>query len=897
MENVKTGRFPYRNTPNPPIQTHGLTEKQVTQSRKIHGENRLSQKKRKGFFQSFLASFGDPMIKILMIALAINIIFLFRESNWFETIGIAVAVLLATLVSTISEYGSESAFERLQTEAMKINCRVRRGGRVEEIPVFSVVVGDVVLLQPGDKIPADGIMLEGRLDVDQSSLNGESKEAEKYPSNAGPQSAGFMTPGAVFSGSTVCSGEGCMRVTAVGDSTALGKIGAEIQEEKRDSPLRTRLSVLAASIGRIGYAAAALTAAAYLFNALFLVNNFDMTAVREILSSPVNILTLLIRAATLAVTVIVMAVPEGLPMMITVVLSANMKRMLSDNVLVRKLVGIETAGSMNILFTDKTGTITKGRLQVTGVISGSGRQHTADALPAAAPKLAGILAEAAYFNCSSAMSGGRAVGGNATDRAVMEFANSGLAARARITRGEILPFSGETKFMATNIKGASFPAGAFIKGAPEIILSACTSHYDEAGVEKAGVPRAKLEKEIAAAGAKAIRTIAIAVSEKPVKKGERLQNLTLVALLGIRDEIRKEAIEGIRTVKNAGIQTVMITGDSPVTAAAIARECGLIDSPRDIVLTSLELAAISDAQLAKMLPDIRVIARALPADKSRLVSIAQSLGLVTGMTGDGVNDAPALRRSDVGFAMGSGTEVAKEAGDIVILDDNFNSIAKAVCYGRTIFKSIRKFIIYQMSICMCAVGITVIGPMIGVDFPITVIQMLWINIVMDTLAGLAFSGEKARAKYMTEPPKSLDEPIINGYMKGQIASNSVFLTALGLFFLKSDLIGAVFEGKSQLYMMTAFFALFMFAAIFTSFCARTQESNLFDYLAANKPFLWIMGIVTLIQICIIYFGGTLFRTTPLELRHLALVVLMAFSIIPFDAIKKLLSKKRRHDAT
>ncbi|MCL2698853.1 MAG: calcium-translocating P-type ATPase, PMCA-type [Defluviitaleaceae bacterium] len=861
----------------------GLTDEEAERSRQDFGENSLSRRRRKGLLKSFAESFGDPMVKILMIALAVNIIFLFRHSNWFESIGIAVAILLATLVSTLSEYGSESAFQRLQEEASRIKCRVRRGGALKEIPVDQVVVGDIVRLQAGDRIPADGIIVEGRLEVDQSALNGESKEAVKQPFSEGAE--GFLDPERLFAGTVCCAGEGLALVKAVGDNTAYGRIGSEIQEETRESPLRVRLGNLAGSIGKFGYIAAAVTAFAYFFNVIALDNRFDPTLMMFTLSQPGVMFGHVMKAATLAVTVIVMAVPEGLPMMITVVLSANMRRMLKDNVLVRKLTGIETAGSLNILFTDKTGTLTRGKLEVTQFVSGAGKIYPkTEPIP---EKLRVLLRDAVSYNCAASMENAVAIGGNATDRAAIEFVSRFGHARPGVERRETVPFTSDNKYMQTTVAGAW--DARLIKGAPEKILPLCDGYYDDSGEVKGSMNPALIGAITRRMAEDAVRIIAVAVAEASDTVDWKYK---LVGLLGIRDGLRREAVDGVKMVRGAGIQTVMITGDSRPTALAVAREAGIVTSGRDLVLTSGELNSLSDDELARCLPNLRVVARALPSDKSRLVRVAQQLGLVTGMTGDGVNDAPALKQADIGFAMGSGAEIAKEAGDIVILDDNFNSIAKAVCYGRAIFKSIRKFLIYQMSICMCAVAVTVVGPLIGVDFPITVIQMLWVNIVMDTLAGLAFSGELARRQYMKEPPKHRDEPIINSYMMGQIATNSIYTALLCLFFLKSPLTQGIFGSRGNLYMMTAFFALFMFCAIFTSFCARTHRVNLFDYISANKPFLWIMGIISVVQIFIIYRGGTVFRTAGLEPAHLLIVVMLAFTIIPVDMLRKYLLRKR-----
>jgi len=866
----------------------GLSEEEVIASRNQFGVNQLTSKKRAGFWSSFAHSFGDPMIKILLAALAINIIFLAQNSNWFESVGIALAILLATLVSTISEYGSESAFEKLQEEASKTRCRVQRVNGLQELPVEEVVVGDLVLLQPGERIPADGYMVKGQLEVDQSALNGESKEAKKYPEGRRIEKTpkqDFLSPHLLFSGTIVCSGEGMMCVNSVGDQTYYGKIGAEIQEETRESPLRHRLSGLAAGIGKFGYIAAIFSALAFLFNNLFIDNGFNLEVVKSAVTSWETMFPLLIQACTLGVTVVVMAVPEGLPMMITVVLSANMKRMIKDHVLVRKLIGIETAGSMNILFTDKTGTLTQGKLSVSEFANGSGRIWDRKELMHSPLPLHGILKDCLRYNSSAALEDEKAIGGNATDRATLEFAkglNGGYAGLQSITT---LPFTSENKLMMSQVRGEW--NATFIKGAPEKILPHCTSYYEESGRTLSFTSRFKIERLLKAYTQKSMRVIVVAVSDSAMCTPYSLKNLTLVGILAIRDDLRLKTRSGVQQVQQAGIQTVMITGDSKDTATAIAREVGLLRSDRDLIVTHDEMANMDDQALMAMLPKIRVVARASPSDKSRLVRVAQAMNLVVGMTGDGVNDAPALKQADIGFSMGSGTEVAKEAGDIVILDNRFDSIAKAVCYGRTIFNSIRKFIIYQMSICLCAVGVTVIGPLINVDFPITVIQMLWINIVMDTLAGLAFSGERARLEYMKEAPKRRDEPIINGYMKSQIAVSSLYSIVICLWFLKSRFFHQMVGGYGEVYGLTLFFELFMFCAIFNSFNARTSKMNLFSHLSSNTSFLWLMGAIALVQILIPFLGGPVFRTVPIRMQDMMAILLLAFSVIPVDLMRKL----------
>ena len=873
----------------------GLTIDEISKSKDRYGDNHLGKRKRNTFLKQFIQSFNDPIIKILLIVLAVNVLFLIRNFDWYETAGIAVAIFLATFISTLSEYGSESAFEKLQEEADKTKCRVKRAQGLLELPINDIVVGDYVILQAGERIPGDGIIVYGELNVDQSALNGESKETLKIPSKTSSlddDGSSFMQKNKLFRGSIVCTGEGIMLVTQVGNSTFYGHIAYEIQEETRESPLKLRLGKLAETISSFGYIGAATVAIADLFNSIFMSQSFDMVKIMEVIKTPPIILGDLLHAITLAITVIVVAVPEGLPMMITVVLSSNMKSMLKDNVLVRKLVGIETSGSLNILFTDKTGTITKGKLEVISFLSGDCTEYNTISELIKNQGLYDLFNLSAIYNTSSSISKNennlQVIGGNTTERAILNFGVTHFSEQKKIKVLSRIPFNSAEKFSAAEINNNNKHI-TFIKGAPEKIIPNCRNYYDKNGATQPMGHMQELTKTMNDMSSKAIRLLAIATSDSPIKRASNLKNLTLIGVIGIRDEIRTEAVGAIRKVMDAGIQVVMITGDNKETASAIAREVGLIqDGQQNAVITSSELAMLRDNKVKEILPKLRVIARALPTDKSRLIKIAQDIGLVTGMTGDGVNDAPALKKADVGFSMGSGTEIAKEASDIVILDDNFLSISKAILYGRTIFKSIRKFLIFQLTVNLCAVVVSIIGPFIGVPTPITVLQMLWINMVMDTLAGLAFSGEIPLDEYMKEPPKRRDEPIINLYMWNQILFTGIYTAILCIVFLKLPIFSVMFRGsEGRQYLMTAFFGLFIFASIFNSFNARTYRLNLFAHIWKNKSFMFIIFFVFIVQLLLIYFGGTLFRTTGLNLLELQIVFLLAFTVIPIDMVRKI----------
>jgi calcium-translocating P-type ATPase len=871
----------------------GLTDEQVKSSRERYGDNNLVQQKRRSFTKEFLSNFGDPIIKILLIALAVNIIIRLGSFEWYETIGIAVAILVSTFVSTISEYGSESAFEKLQEEARKTKCRVKRSGQLVEIGVGEVVVGDYVQLQAGDRIPADGVILGGELYVDQSPLNGESREAYKAPQEGGKRkhcdTTDFNDQNSLFRGCIISSGEAIMEVQKVGEGTLYGKLARDIQEAPRESPLKLRLGKLAQTISKLGYIGAALVAVSDLFQSIVLANSFELAAIQQFVHSPKLITECIFHAVTLAISIIVVAIPEGLPLMITVVLSSNMNRMLKDNVLVRKLVGIETSGSLNILFSDKTGTITKGKLKVDSFFSGTGTSYD-NFHKLKNKRLGDLLSISCVYNTGASVSrkNGKsvAIGGNTTERALLEFVMKDGARQDPVRVISSVPFSSVNKYSSAQVRGAL--SGTLIKGAPELILPKCTTCYDENGQKKPFRSSFKLKNYMKRATLNAERLLAIAISDSPVARPS--SGMTLVGIVRIKDEMRREAVQAIRQVNQAGVQVVMITGDNKDTAFAIAREAGLMkEKDKNAVLTSEDLKRMSDDELIVRLPELRVVARAVPSDKNRLVNIAQSLDMVVGMTGDGINDAPALKTADVGFAMGSGTEIAKEASDIVIMDDNFLSISKAILYGRTIFKSIRKFIIFQLTINLCAVGISIIGPFIGVNSPLTVLQMLWVNMVMDTLAGLAFSGEAPLTEYMNEPPKQRDEPIINSYMYNQILILGSYVTLLCILFLKLPWFHRIFGyDPGNISFMTAFFALFIFAGVFNSFNARTSRLKLLANIGKNQRFITVMLFVVMIQLIIIYFGGAVFRTVPLSLPDLFFVILMAVTVIPVDLIRKML---------
>ncbi len=884
-----------------------LTAAEAEASRREHGSNQLSVKGQKSFFRQFVGNLGDPVIRILLGALVLNILFSVsgEGADWIETGGIALAVFLATLISTLSEYTSEAAFARLSEECAHTVCRVKRrssGGEIEicELSLTDVAVGDVVMLGAGEMIPADGILLSGSLQVDQSAMTGESREVEKTPVRpweAPPEELLPTHPHALLRGCMLLGGQGEMLVTRVGDATFLGHISEEVQTDTRESPLRLRLTKLARQISRLGYVAAVLVALVFLLGVFLLDSGFDGDIILQKLKDWRYVWEQCFHALTLGLTVLVVAVPEGLPMMIAVVLSSNIRKMVKDQVLVRKPVGIEAAGSMNLLFTDKTGTLTEGKLSIGRIITGDGRSYPDTAsFGKKSPRLFGYFADCCLCNTSSVAGQGaggcrQALGGNATDRALLEAV---LPVRGDPHTPLLhIPFDSTRKTSCAVIRRDGREV-LLVKGAPERLMGRLIAAYRADG-SREPLDRSALTKQIEALTSRGGRVILCAEAvggRVPLPPRSRLEagdfgGLTLVCMLLLTDKLRREAPSSVKKLRRAGIRVVMMTGDNRDTAHSIAEACGILSQGVDLVLDSNDLSRMSDGQVKAILPRLGVVARALPSDKSRLVRIAQEQDLVVGMTGDGINDAPALKRADVGFAMGAGTQVAKDAGDIIILDNNLASIVRAVLYGRTIFKSIRKFITLQLTMNFCAVGVTMICPFLGIDAPVTVVQMLWINLIMDTLGGLAFAGEAPLESYMQEPPKRRDEPILNRYMAGEILWLGSFTVALCLLFLKHPFITSRFRpAEDSIYLLTAFFVLFIFSSVFNCFNARTDRLNILAGLTRNKSFCFIMAAVLGVQILFVYIGGSVLRTAPLTAEEMGVTSLLALTVFPVEAVRK-----------
>lgn len=875
----------------------GLTRQQVEESRKKHGSNKLTQIPPDPLWKKIIEGFKDPMIMILLVALAVQVVlWLMHKAEWYEPVCVLIAILLANGVAAFSEHSQEGKASLLKAEEeSKELTKVLRDGQLHELHVSEVVVGDIIYLQAGDKLPADGEIVEGEIMVDQAALNGETEEAPKRPD---PQGEGYeikdlLNTHYAYRGTVVCGGEGYMEVKVVGDRTLFGELALEVQEDTRETPLQVKLGKLAKQISTFGYIGAVA-----IIIGVILVNVFNGSVAA--FDDPVSgWLKLIIEAVTVAVTIIVCAVPEGLPMLTSILLSFQSIRMIKDNVLVRKINGLETAGSLSVLFTDKTGTITEGRLSVVELATGNQRIFTK--LSDLPPAMQTDVVTGIGINNSATVSGTEILGGNSTDRAMMAFL-LGENAVANMSKEEVISFNpfNSTKKMSDVTVTRNGKSVTYLKGAPERIVERCDTFIDETGAVKPlnHETQSALINYMDGQAGRSMRLLGVAKTEGDPEGSD----LTLVCVLSIRDNVRKEVIPAIREVQDAGIQVVMVTGDRKETAVAIARESGLLREPSDVAMTSAEMGEKTDDELKKILPNLRVVARALPTDKSRLVRIAQELNLVVGMTGDGVNDSPALKKADVGFAMGSGTEVAKEAGDITILDDNFTSIDKAILYGRTMFKSIRKFLIFQLTVNVAAVLTCFLAPFFGENQILTVVQLLLINLAMDTLAAIAFGSEPALKEYMQEKPIPRDASIVSKGMLIEIIISALYITAacLCIRFVPAiqNLIGvtaAAYPGVDPLSIVlnSAVFATFMMAITFNGFNARTEHPNVFENIGRNRNFLIVMGVIFLAQFVFVTFGGTVLSVHALTATTWLVCAVIAFLVIPIDVIRKVLMGKKQ----
>lgn len=885
----------------------GLTDDEVLKSREQEGSNVIPDSEPTTFWDEFKETFSDPMIRILLAIVVIMLVMFFLgHAEIYEPIGTIIAVLIVAFVTAKTAVASDTKYRELKDSTKKDTCKVYRNGIISVIEVDDVVVGDKIILQAGDKIPADGILVDGDLRVDNSVLNGEAEECKKFAADvetAFPEELTgetFVDKYSLFRGAVVFDGEGILDVRKVGMKTMMGKMAEDMQDEEPDSPLKVKLSKLAKQISVFGYVSAVVIVILYMAYFVIKAGGFSGYAA----TGWSNILMNTIEAVSLAILIVVCAVPEGLPLMISLVLMQNTSRMLDHNVLVRKAVGIETAGSLNILFSDKTGTITKGSLEVVEFFTPDGASIPLDEMKKHG-KVKSLVDIAIGKNTASMFDGQhKVIGGNATDQALMRFLGEeqyrflagGTDKITDYSVGLSQGFNSANKFSQAEIRELK---QVFYKGAPEKFVSVAKKGLDANGNVVDLFPDV-LNEKINEYASRAMRVLAFGYSDSPFKEDTINDDVVIIGLVAIRDDVRPEAKEAIKEVQDAGIQVVMITGDRLETAVSIAKDAGLMKADTDRALTSAQLNSMSDDEVKAIIKDIRVIARALPTDKSRMVKLCQEMNLVVGMTGDGVNDSPALKRADVGFAMGSGTEAAKEAGEVVIIDDNFRSIKDAILYGRTIYNNILKFCKFQLVINVAAVIVSAISPFFGIVEPLKVTHLLFVNLVMDSLGAIMLGNEPALEKYMKEKPRRRDESIVSKSMALQIGIMAIWMTIISFCFLKLPIFAEILGSQEKLY--TAYFVLFVVAALFNGFNVRDNGYGIFKGLKDNPGFMKVWIIIVLVQALIVNAAlipldafkwiGSMFSCTPFGVTGWLIVIALAFTMIPVDLLRKALTKSK-----
>ena len=872
----------------------GLTSAQVTASRKKYGTNTIPGVRPKSAWQFFCEIFQD---KINLILLGMLVLFLALAmvgfGGYLEPIGVGVVLLCVGIIGTITKLKAQKYSLELKNKTNMRFAFVLRNGKVKTIKTDDIVVGDVVFLQSGETVPADGYVLDGCISVNNAVLNGETEECPKEPvsgfkynRNMVVSADDLVSKNLLFAGTTVQSGECYMLVEKIGVDTENAKTllsMRNIDEVKTD--LDIKLDKLAVKIGHFGYIGGAIVAIVLLANAIIDAGGISLFLANGVLNVVHQVLNVMI----VALTIVVAAVPEGLPFIITMIISQNARNMIKHNVLAKNTHKIPEAGNIQILCTDKTGTLTYGNLiPITNYLGDGSQVDFNSDLPVARFIAANIL-----FNTGAAYDdNGTVVGGTSTQRALL----SALNPKSKLVRAVLreikpldkIPFDSANKFSAVRVlRKQDEKQFVLYTGAPEMILEHVTKYIDVNGVAH-NVKKNKMMAIIRENAKQAKRLVALAYGVSKTLNKKLPDNLTLISLVSIRDDVRREVPGAVARMHRAGIHVIMMTGDILDTARAIGVDTGIVSNDDDLVLTAHELDLMSDADIKRKLYKIKVVARAVPRTKLRLVKIAQEMNLCIGMCGDGTNDAPALKRADVGFAMGSGTDVCKEAGDIIIVDDNFVSITDAVLFGRTFSNNVTKFLMFQMPINLMLVILSIIYPVWFAVPAFVAVQILVINIVMDSLNSLSFGGEPAKPEYMDVPPTVKGASLFAGKTSTRIIAACVeFGIIFALLFVPS--VQKIF-GDSPDVNLTVRFALIMLMAAFNGFNVRTDNIHLLRGLKRNPLFVIIALCIILGTVCIVNFGGFVFQVIPLSYEQWLWVFGLAFLVIPLDLLRKLFSK-------
>lgn len=820
--------------------SYGLNDQQVEQSRREHGENLLTPPKRTSLLRLYLEKYNDPIIRILLVAAVASLALAFFHKDFIETIGIVLAIILATTIGFYFERDAAKKFDVLTALGEESPVKVRRNGTVTEIPRKDVVVGDVVIIEVGDEIPADGRLIASTdLQIDESSLTGEPIISKHVVTGETPSDKEATYPSdTVLRSTMVMNGNGVAVVTAVGDSTEIGKVARKATEMTAvKTPLNIQLGKLAKLISKIGTGVS--------------VSAFVIFLTHDIMTNPLwqgtdylKMAEVTLNYFMMAVTLIVMAVPEGLPMAVTLALALNMRRMLKSNNLVRKLHACETMGAATVICTDKTGTLTQNRMQVSDMVVTAHEE---------------LMASAIALNTTANIDNeGKGIGNPTEVALLLRLRDKGTDYAEMRRTAEIkdrLPFSTERKYMATvaQVDGKDW---LFVKGAPEIVMGFCNITDDE---------KARITAQLRAYQNKAMRTLAFACRQTDAMN---VEGLTLQAVAAISDPLRTDVPDAVGECHSAGIQVKIVTGDTSATAVEIARQIGIWkdDTPATDQITGPDFAALSDEEAYRRVESLKVMSRARPTDKQRLVQLLQKHGEVVAVTGDGTNDAPALNHAHVGLSLGSGTSVAKNASDITLIDDSFQSIVKAVMWGRSLYRNIQRFIFFQLIVNVTALLLVLGGSIIGTELPLTVTQILWVNLIMDTFAAMALASLPPSHEVMKDKPRNQNDFIINRKMAYGILTMGVlfFLVMLGMLIYCERCCSV--SGAISVKALTIFFTAFVMIQWWNLFNAKTLGTNhsAFNELLKDPGLLLTLCIILAGQWLIVTFGGKMFRTEPLS---------------------------------